>query len=160
MHTICGTPAYLSPEQLDSKHIHGYTAIVDWWSLGILLYELLTGRTPFCPNNEHGNHYAIYLRILSKSVSFPLFFDSKSKALISALCHRDVGHRLCHAEMISRHPYFTVPWGEVADRRLVPPYVPKLKKFGDTHHFGKSNGDRPGPQVGIGYAFKNEMFDF
>eukprot|EP01034_Spumella_vulgaris_P029357 gene29357-36399_t len=43
MHTTCGTPAYQSPEQLNGKHTQGYTSVIDWWSLGILLYELLTG---------------------------------------------------------------------------------------------------------------------
>ena len=43
LHTLCGTPAYLSPEQLDGKFTNGYTRVVDWWSYGVLVYELLTG---------------------------------------------------------------------------------------------------------------------
>ena len=45
LHTLCGTPAYLSPEQLDGKFTNGYTRVVDWWSYGVLVYELLTGKT-------------------------------------------------------------------------------------------------------------------
>ena len=46
MKTTVGTAAYLSPEQLNAKHSDGYSRIVDWWSFGIITYELMTGTTP------------------------------------------------------------------------------------------------------------------
>ena len=52
MKTQVGTPAYLSPEQLDGKFTGGYSRIVDWWSFGIITYELATGKTPFCRSNK------------------------------------------------------------------------------------------------------------
>jgi protein kinase A len=133
MHTLCGTPAYLSPEQLDGKLTNGYGKFVDWWSFGVLIYELLIGHTPF--STKHGeSHYEIFLRILNSRIHFPLFFDSASKNLISALCHPSLENRLQNVEVIKKHPYFEIPWVSVQERSLVPPFVPNLKE-GDDHYF-------------------------
>ena len=92
IHTVCGTPAYLSPEQLNGKFTNGYQKIVDWWSFGVFLFELLTGKTPFCKNNKE-TPYEIYLRILKVKISFPSFFDQQSKDLISRYVHSFI-HRI------------------------------------------------------------------
>ena len=52
LHTNVGTPAYLSPEQLNHKKTGGYKMIVDFWSFGIITYELMTGKTPFCKSHK------------------------------------------------------------------------------------------------------------
>mmetsp|Transcript_17796 Transcript_17796/g.19285 ORF Transcript_17796/g.19285 Transcript_17796/m.19285 type:complete len:447 (+) Transcript_17796:341-1681(+) len=134
IHTLCGTPAYLSPEQLDGKLTNGYTRVVDWWSFGVLLYELLTGKTPFS-NRTGESHYEIFLRILKSKIWFPLSFDSKSKELICALCHANVEKRLCDPGLIKVNAYFEMPWDMVEQRKLVPPFIPKLKDEGDHHYF-------------------------
>lgn len=136
MHTLCGTPAYLSPEQLDGKFTNGYTKIVDWWSFGVLLYELRTGKTPFC-RHDSDSHYEIFLRVLKKRISFPFRFDASSKELIASLCHPDLDKRLSEPGSIKRHPYFGVAWSAVAERRLVPPFVPRIKDAGDCHYFDR-----------------------
>jgi len=106
MRTAVGTPVYLSPEQLNSKHTNGYTSACDFWSLGIFLFELLTGRTPYSKNLQDTQH-EVYLRILrSRGVPFPSGFDRRSKAFINALCRKDFSKRLWHAEDIRRHKYF------------------------------------------------------
>lgn len=134
LHTLCGTPSYLSPEQLDGKFTNGYTNIVDWWSFGVLMFELRTGYTPFCKSSRDTN-YEIFLRILKKHISYPWNFDKKSKDLISALCYADPAKRLCDPENIKKHPFFDVAWDAVADRRMIPPYVPKFGAPGDASHF-------------------------
>lgn len=144
MQTICGTPAYLSPEQLDGKLTHGYTRIVDWWSFGVLLYELLTGKTPFCKSNRE-SAYEIFLRILKNKINFPMFFDAESKELIALLCHPRIEQRLCSSEEIKAHKYFAdIPWAAVLERRLIPPYMPTLKDAGDSHYFERY-ADMPSP---------------
>lgn len=136
MMTICGTPAYLSPEQLDGKLTHGYTRVVDWWSFGVLLYELLTGKTPFCHSLQE-SAYEIFMRILKNKIRFPRGFDAEAKELVTRLCYPALEKRLCTPEEIKQQPYFTVPWSAVQERRLIPPYVPGLKEVGDSHCFEK-----------------------
>lgn len=143
LHTNCGTPAYLSPEQLNGKFTNGYALNVDWWSFGILLYELLTGNTPFSKDNRE-TPYAIYLRILENKISFPYGFDPITKDLVSQLCHSDISKRLIEEEAIKKHNYFEMPWSAVNDRKLVPPHVPRISKPGDDSHFETyRNGDMP-----------------
>ncbi len=132
--TFCGTPAYLSPEQLNGKFTNGYSKIVDWWSLGILIYELLTGMTPFCNSNSE-TAYEIYLRILKNKIKFSRGFDSDAKQLVQKLCHSDVSKRLADPELIKSDKYFTMPWDAVNSRKLVPPFVPRIKEESDRDHY-------------------------
>jgi len=155
LHTLCGTPAYLSPEQLDGKFTNGYTRVVDWWSYGVLVFELLTGRTPFCKNNKE-SHYEIFLRILKMKISFPWIFDSIAKDFITKLCHTYVDKRLCNADDIKVHKFFEIPWDNVKARHLLPPFVPRIREDGDIHyfrsrdaHFNNSNDDNSGEDFGF-----------
>ena len=132
--TLCGTPAYLSPEQLDGKFTNGYSKTVDWWALGILLYELMTGLTPYC-KAASDTHYQIYLRILKNRISFPRSFDSASRDLVQRLCHADVEQRLSAPQEIEEHVYFTIPFELVNARKLVPPFVPRIKDESDRDHY-------------------------
>lgn len=144
--TFCGTPAYLSPEQLNGKFTNGYSKIVDWWSLGILIYELMTGNTPFCNSNSE-TAYEIYLRILKNNMKFPRGFESQSKELVKVLCHADINKRLADPELIKIHPYFNMPWDAVNSRGLVPPFVPRIKDDSDRdHYFNPYSEPRSQPQ--------------
>lgn len=154
LHTLCGTPAYLSPEQLDGKFTNGYTKIIDWWAFGVLLYELLTGSTPFC-SNPRDSHYEIFLRILKNKISYPRSMDNPSRELISQLCLPQVEKRLTDVEDIKKREYFEMPWAEVEKRNLVPPFVPRLtpEQEGDLHYF-----DAYPPQLeGAKYKPGNEV---
>jgi tRNA A-37 threonylcarbamoyl transferase component Bud32 len=133
--TNVGTPAYLSPEQLNGKFTHGYTKIVDWWSFGILVYELLTGNTPFCRSFSESS-YEIYLRVLKGHIKFPWGFSSTAKEFITELLCADVSQRLVDPELIKRHKYFQgVNWEWIERKKIVPPSIPKLYEEGDTLHF-------------------------
>jgi len=156
MRTFCGTPAYLSPEQLNGKFTGGYTKVVDWWSLGVLLFELMTGLTPFCKNNREG-HYEIYLRILKTKIAFPRNFDASSKELIQSLCHADMAKRLCDVEKIKVHSYFEIDWALVNQRRMIPPFVPRVKDVSDRDHYFDDYG-RDVPQKDIDVEYR-QMFE-
>jgi len=139
----------IKPTQLDGKFTNGYTRVVDWWSFGVLVFELLTGKTPFCKSNKE-SHYEIFLRILNKKISFPWGFDPISKDLVSQLCHANLDRRLCLPESIKAHKYFEIPWEAVANRELVPPFVPRIKEEGDVHYFKSYpfSGPRAGSDEG------------
>jgi serine/threonine protein kinase len=144
--TNVGTPAYLSPEQLNGKFTNGYTKIVDWWSFGVLLYELLTGATPFCRSFSESS-YEIYLRVLKGHIKFPWGFSSTAKEFITELLCADVNQRLVDPEIIKRHKYFQgVNWEWIERKKIIPPSIPKLYDEGDTLHFdnyGEEDGSRP-----------------
>ena len=136
MKTICGTPAYLSPEQLNRKFTDGYTKIVDFWSLGVLIYELHTGTTPFA-RSVKDNHFEIYLRVLNGRIKYPKGMDSSTKDIVSKLLHPDKNKRLTDPNDIKKESFFDIDWTAVYDCRLVPPFVPKIQKIGEDRHFYK-----------------------
>lgn len=125
--TNVGTPAYLSPEQLNGKFTQGYTKIVDWWALGVFLYELLASKTPFC-NNFNESAFEIYSRVLAGKIKFPSSkFGAASKDLVSSLLHGDVKRRLVDPRGIEKHGFFAdVDWTAVQNRQVIPPFTPRL----------------------------------
>ncbi|KAJ1673581.1 hypothetical protein EV182_004959, partial [Spiromyces aspiralis] len=86
--TFCGTPAYMAPEVLDQSR--SYDKSVDWWSMGVLLYEMLTGRTPF----KGKNHKQIYDSIIKKKVFFPKYLSPDARDILSRLLKKSPSKRL------------------------------------------------------------------
>lgn len=162
--TNVGTPAYLSPEQLNGKFTKGYSNIVDWWALGIFLYELLTSKTPFC-NSFSESSFEIYTRVLKGKIKYPgKCFNKESKALVSSLLDADVKRRLVNPRLIEKHPFFAdVDWKAVRNRQVIPPFTPRLPTEAVTDevtvcHFDDwGRDDKPPPKAMAGKKYNGSM---
>ena len=131
--TICGTPQYLAPEVILKK---GYDKAVDWWSLGCVMYEMITGKLPFPIRKGTKLNRKIY----QHEVDFPKKIDNNAKDLIQKLLIVDPNERFGSGpeggEKIKNHPFFKgINWKNVEDRKIKPPFIPKLKKETDLKYF-------------------------
>lgn len=121
--TFVGTPHYIAPELL-MQSSHGTP--VDWWSLGIVLYELVVGVPPF-----HSDSITqIFTAITKNTVRYPLFLSRELKDLIGKLLEKDPSNRLGtlrDAEEVIQHSWFdSIDFELLFHKKIIPVYVPDL----------------------------------
>lgn len=131
--TFCGTSEYIAPEVLKGE---GYGKAVDWWSLGILFYEMTTGLPPFYSENTN----LMYKKILHNTLTFPENFSLPAQSLVRGFLNRDPRLRLGggpeDAEEVKRHEFFRdVDWSRLWKKSVVPPFKPKVESETDTSNF-------------------------
>lgn len=134
--TICGTTEYMAPEILRE---HSYDISVDWWSLGIMLYDMLTGMPPYRGNNRK----KLYDTIMKRKLFLPNYLTPSAKDILGKLLKKSPASRLGSdqrggVQAIKSHSFFrSINWDSLYAKELTPPIVPVLTSHGDTSNFDK-----------------------
>lgn len=131
--STCGTPEYLAPEIITSK---GYSFSVDWWSFGVLVFEMVCGYPPF----YHSDRSKLYELITIGNFKVPNEMSSRCKALLKRILQVDPNKRLgsmkTGAYDIKSHPWFeNTYWDRILQQKLDPPYKPPRGAMDDTSNF-------------------------
>ncbi|XP_022916906.2 cGMP-dependent protein kinase, isozyme 2 forms cD4/T1/T3A/T3B isoform X3 [Onthophagus taurus] len=143
--TFCGTPEYVAPEVILNK---GHDISADYWSLGVLMFELLTGTPPFT-GADPMKTYNIILRGID-TIDFPRMITRNAMALIKKLCRDNPAERLGYQKGgisdIQKHKWFDgFNWEGLMNRTLMPPIMPVVNHVTDTSNFDNypPDTDRP-----------------
>ncbi|KAK3865311.1 hypothetical protein Pcinc_029081 [Petrolisthes cinctipes] len=133
--TFCGTPDYIAPEILKELE---YGASVDWWALGVLMYEMMAGQPPFEADNEDD----LFESILHEEVLYPVWLSKEAVSILKGFMTKEPSKRLgCAPERggevaIRNHKFFRdIDWEALEQRKVKPPFIPKVKGRKDAVNF-------------------------
>uniref|UniRef100_A0A672NJ60 non-specific serine/threonine protein kinase n=1 Tax=Sinocyclocheilus grahami TaxID=75366 RepID=A0A672NJ60_SINGR len=162
-YSFCGTIEYMAPEVVNRR---GHTQSADWWSFGVLMFEMLTGSLPF-QGKDRKETMAL---ILKAKLGMPQFLSPEVQSLLRALFKRNPSNRLGAGldgvEEIKRHIFFaTIDWNKLYRREIKPPFKPAVGRPEDTFHFdpeftSRTPTDSPGvpPSANAHQLFRGFSF--
>ncbi|KAK9920213.1 hypothetical protein M0R45_028771 [Rubus argutus] len=138
--SLCGTVEYMAPEIVQGK---GHDKAADWWSVGVLLFEMLTGKPPFT-----GNRQKIQQKIVKDKIKLPTFLSSEAHSLLKALLEKDTSKRLgcgpLGSDEIKRHKWFKpINWKKLDAREIQPSFRPDVAGQHCIANFEKCWTDMP-----------------
>uniref|UniRef100_A0A672JBH9 protein kinase C n=1 Tax=Salarias fasciatus TaxID=181472 RepID=A0A672JBH9_SALFA len=131
--TFCGTPEFLAPEVLTET---SYTRAVDWWGLGVLIFEMLVGESPFPGDDEE----EVFDSIVNDEVRYPRFLSTEAISIMRRLLRRSPERRLGagerDAEEVKKHLFFrSIDWNGLLAKKVKPPFVPTIQGANDVSNF-------------------------
>ncbi|XP_070069054.1 serine/threonine-protein kinase N isoform X8 [Drosophila takahashii] len=131
--TFCGTPEFLAPEVLTET---SYTRAVDWWGLGVLIFEMLVGESPFPGDDEE----EVFDSIVNDEVRYPRFLSLEAIAVMRRLLRKNPERRLGSserdAEDVKKQAFFrSIVWDDLLLRKVKPPFVPTINHLEDVSNF-------------------------
>uniref|UniRef100_A0A8C5AG97 protein kinase C n=1 Tax=Gadus morhua TaxID=8049 RepID=A0A8C5AG97_GADMO len=131
--TFCGTPEFLAPEVLTET---SYTRAVDWWGLGVLIFEMLVGESPFPGDDEE----EVFDSIVNDEVRYPRFLSTEAISIMRRLLRRSPERRLGagekDAEEVKKHLFFrNLDWNGLLAKKVKPPFVPTIQGNSDVSNF-------------------------
>ncbi|RWS28116.1 ribosomal protein S6 kinase-like protein [Leptotrombidium deliense] len=140
-YSFCGTIEYMAPEVIRAG-TNGHDFSVDWWSIGVLTYELLTGASPFTVEGEKNTQQEISRRILKSHPPIPNHMSSEVQDFINRLLIKDPKKRLGggrdDAWELKRHPFFRqINWNDLSKRIIKAPFTPKINGELDVSNFAE-----------------------
>uniref|UniRef100_A0A452IZ45 Ribosomal protein S6 kinase n=1 Tax=Gopherus agassizii TaxID=38772 RepID=A0A452IZ45_9SAUR len=160
-YSFCGTVEYMAPEVVNRR---GHTQSADWWSFGVLMFEMLTGTLPF----QGKDRKETMTMILKAKLGMPQFLSPEAQSLLRMLFKRNPANRLGPdgVEEIKRHLFFsTIDWNKLYRREIHPPFKPATGRPEDTFYFdpeftAKTPKDSPGipPSANAHQLFRGFSF--
>ncbi|RWS26508.1 Ribosomal protein S6 kinase 2 alpha-like protein [Leptotrombidium deliense] len=140
-YSFCGTVEYMAPEIINRK---GHTSAVDWWSFGVLMFEMLTGVLPF----QGSNRKETMQQIMKAKLCMPQYLSPEAQSLLRCLFKRNPLNRLGSGpkggEEIKEHSFFgTIDFIKLYNKEVIPPYIPAVARNDNLFYFDKEFTTKP-----------------